>query len=68
VETVVGASFLAVVLAFSAQRFLTDVLAGLLMFFEGWFRVGDTVLVEPSISRESWSVSRSARSAASAAR
>jgi moderate conductance mechanosensitive channel len=47
VETVVGASFLAVVLAFSAQRFLTDVLAGLLMFFEGWFRVGDTVLVEP---------------------
>jgi small-conductance mechanosensitive channel len=47
VETVVGASFLAVVLAFSAQRFLTDVLAGLLMFFEGWFKVGDTVLVEP---------------------
>jgi small-conductance mechanosensitive channel len=47
VETVVGASFLAVVLAFSAQRFLTDVLAGLLMFFEGWFRVGDTILVEP---------------------
>ena len=47
VETVVGASFLAVVLGFSAQRFLTDVLAGLLMFFEGWFRVGDTILVEP---------------------
>ena len=47
VETVVGASFLAVVLAFSAQRFLTDVLAGLLMFFEGWFRVGDTVVIEP---------------------
>jgi small-conductance mechanosensitive channel len=47
VETVVGASFLAVVLAFSAQRFLTDIIAGLLMFFEGWFRVGDMVLVEP---------------------
>ncbi|HEX2045777.1 MAG TPA: mechanosensitive ion channel family protein [Gaiellaceae bacterium] len=47
VETVVGASFLAVVLAFSAQRFLTDIIAGLLMFFEGWFRVGDTVRIEP---------------------
>ena len=47
VETVVGASFLAIILAFSAQRFLTDVVAGLLMFFEGWFKVGDTVYVDP---------------------
>ena len=47
VETVVGASFLAIILAFSAQRFLMDVVAGLLMFFEGWFRVGDTVSVDP---------------------
>ena len=47
IETVVGASFLAVVLAFAAQRFLTDVIAGLLIFFEGWFRVGDTVRIEP---------------------
>lgn len=47
VETVVGASFLAIAVAFSFQRFLTDVIAGLLMFFEGWFRVGDTILVEP---------------------
>jgi Mechanosensitive ion channel len=47
VETVVGASFLAIVVAFSFQRFLTDVIAGLLMFFEGWFRVGDTIAVEP---------------------
>jgi small-conductance mechanosensitive channel len=47
VETVVGASFLAIVLAFSAQRFLTDVIAGLLMFFEGWFRIGDTVQIDP---------------------
>lgn len=47
IETVVGASFLAIVLAFSAQRFLTDVIAGLLMFFEGWFRVGDTIQIEP---------------------
>jgi small-conductance mechanosensitive channel len=47
VETVVGASFLAIAIAFSFQRFLTDVVAGLLMFFEGWFRVGDTIAVEP---------------------
>jgi small-conductance mechanosensitive channel len=47
IETVVGASFLAVLIAFSAQRFLTDVIAGLLMFFEGWFRVGDTIAIEP---------------------
>lgn len=47
IETVVGASFLAIVVAFAAQRFLTDLLAGLLMFFERWFRVGDTILVEP---------------------
>jgi Mechanosensitive ion channel len=47
VQTIVGASFLAVVLAFAAQRFLTDVIAGLLMFFEGWFRIGDTVAIDP---------------------
>jgi small-conductance mechanosensitive channel len=47
VETVVGASFLAVLLAFAAQRFLMDVVSGLLMFFEGWFRVGDTIEIEP---------------------
>ncbi|MDQ4030199.1 MAG: mechanosensitive ion channel family protein [Actinomycetota bacterium] len=46
-ETVIGASFLAILLAFAAQRFLMDVVAGLLMFFEGWFRVGDTVEVVP---------------------
>lgn len=47
IETVVGASFLAILIAFAAQRFLTDVIAGLLMFFERWFRVGDTVIIEP---------------------
>lgn len=46
-QTVVGASFLAIVVAFAAQRFLMDVVAGLLMFFEGWFRIGDTVAVDP---------------------
>lgn len=47
VQTVVGASFLALVIVFSAQRFLTDVIAGLLMFFEGWFRIGDTIVIDP---------------------
>jgi small-conductance mechanosensitive channel len=46
IQTVVGASFLAIVVAFAAQRFLTDVIAGLLMFFEGWFRIGDTVAID----------------------
>jgi small-conductance mechanosensitive channel len=46
-QTVIGASFLAIVIAFAAQRFLTDVIAGLLMFFEGWFRIGDTVAIDP---------------------
>jgi small-conductance mechanosensitive channel len=46
-ETVIGASFIAILLAFAAQRFLMDVIAGLLMFFEGWFRVGDTLEVVP---------------------
>jgi small conductance mechanosensitive channel len=46
-QTVIGASFLAIIIAFAAQRFLTDVIAGLLMFFEGWFRIGDTVAIDP---------------------
>ena len=46
-QTVLGASFLAIIIAFAAQRFLTDVIAGLLMFFEGWFRIGDTVAIDP---------------------
>jgi small-conductance mechanosensitive channel len=45
-QTVVGASFIAIVVGFAAQRFLTDVIAGLLMFFEGWFRIGDTVAID----------------------
>jgi small conductance mechanosensitive channel len=45
-QTVLGASFLVVVIGFAVQRFLMDVVAGLLMFFEGWFRIGDTVVVD----------------------
>jgi small-conductance mechanosensitive channel len=46
IQTIAGASFLAIVVGFAAQRFLTDVIAGLLMFFEGWFRIGDTVAID----------------------
>jgi hypothetical protein len=45
-QTIIGASFLAVIIGFAAQRFLMDIIAGLLMFFEGWFRIGDTVAVD----------------------
>jgi hypothetical protein len=46
-QTIAGASFVAIVVGFAAQRFLTDVIAGLLMFFEGWFQIGDTVAIDP---------------------
>ncbi len=45
-QTIVGASFVAIIIGFAAQRFLMDVIAGLLMFFEGWFRIGDTVAID----------------------
>jgi small conductance mechanosensitive channel len=46
VQTIAGASFIAIVIGFAAQRFLMDVIAGLLMFFEGWFRIGDMVAID----------------------
>src|ERR687888_445430 len=51
VTALAGASLIVVLVGFAGQRFLTDILAGLLMFFEGWFAVGDTVTIEP------WSLS-----------
>jgi moderate conductance mechanosensitive channel len=47
VTTIAGASVLVVLVGFAGQRFLTDILAGVFMFFEGWFSVGDTIVVEP---------------------
>jgi small-conductance mechanosensitive channel len=47
IETIAGASFVVILVAFAAQRFLADVIAGMLMFHERWFRVGDTVVIEP---------------------
>jgi small-conductance mechanosensitive channel len=45
--TVAGASLLVLMIGFAAQRFLTDILAGFFMFFEGWFAVGDNITIEP---------------------
>jgi hypothetical protein len=45
--TVAWASIGAVVIGFALQRLLTDILSGLVMIFEGWFAVGDTVEIEP---------------------
>jgi moderate conductance mechanosensitive channel len=47
IQTLVGASFVAIILGFAAQRFLIDLIAGAVMFFEGWFRVGDTIRIVP---------------------
>src|SRR5919109_2830758 len=46
-DTIAGGAFLAIVLGFAVQRVLWDVLAGLFMFFESWFEVGDLVSIEP---------------------
>ena len=45
--TIAGASVIVVLVGFAGQRFLTDILAGMFMFFEGWFAVGDTIVLEP---------------------
>jgi small-conductance mechanosensitive channel len=44
---VLGGSLVVVLIGFAGQRFLTDIIAGFFMFFEGWFSVGDTVKIEP---------------------
>lgn len=42
---IAGASFALIVAGFAAQRILIDMLAGLMMFVERWFSVGDTVVI-----------------------
>jgi small conductance mechanosensitive channel len=46
--TLGGSAFLGVVVAFAAQRFLLDVVAGGLIAFERWYGVGDFLMIEPS--------------------
>ena len=42
-----GASLLVLLVGFALQRFLIDILTGLFMQFEGWFAVGDSIIIEP---------------------
>jgi moderate conductance mechanosensitive channel len=46
---IAGASFLIIVAGFATQRVLADVIAGLTMFVERWFSVGDTVTVHAGL-------------------
>jgi hypothetical protein len=47
VSAIAGASFLAVIIGFAAQRFLIDLIQGFLMYVEGWYSVGSTIVIEP---------------------
>src|SRR5919108_5502573 len=47
-----GASFALIVAGFAAQRILLDILAGLTMFVERWYSVGDTVVVHAGIEHQ----------------
>jgi moderate conductance mechanosensitive channel len=42
---VAGASFLLILVGFSAQRVLVDLIAGFSMFTEKWYSVGDTIAI-----------------------
>ncbi|MDQ3891132.1 MAG: mechanosensitive ion channel [Actinomycetota bacterium] len=42
---IAGGLFFVLVGVFVAQRVLTDIIAGLEMFLEGWYSVGDTILL-----------------------
>ena len=45
---IAGASLLVLLVGFAAQRFLIDILSGIFMQFEGWFAIGDSIVIEPS--------------------
>jgi small conductance mechanosensitive channel len=44
-STIAGASFLLILAGFAIQRVLMDVIAGLMMFAESWYHVGDTIAI-----------------------
>jgi small-conductance mechanosensitive channel len=44
-SAVAGASFLLIIIGFSAQRVLVDIIAGFNMFAERWYSVGDTIAI-----------------------
>jgi moderate conductance mechanosensitive channel len=42
---IAGASFLVILVGFAVQRVLMDIIAGLAMFLERWYSVGDTIQI-----------------------
>jgi hypothetical protein len=44
-STLAGASFVLILAGFAIQRVLMDVVAGLMMFLERWYHVGDTIVI-----------------------
>jgi moderate conductance mechanosensitive channel len=42
---IAGASFLLILVGFAVQRVLMDIIAGLAMFLERWYSVGDTIQI-----------------------
>ena len=42
---IAGASFLLILVGFAVQRVLMDIIAGLAMFIERWYSVGDTIQI-----------------------
>jgi moderate conductance mechanosensitive channel len=44
-SAVAGASFFLIIVGFSAQRVLVDIIAGFNMFMERWYSVGDTIAI-----------------------
>ena len=46
--TFAWASIAALLVGFALQRFLTDILSGIIMISEGWLVVGDSVVIEPA--------------------
>jgi moderate conductance mechanosensitive channel len=44
-SAVAGASFVLIIVGFSAQRVLVDIIAGFNMFVERWYSVGDTIAI-----------------------
>jgi hypothetical protein len=46
---IAGASFLIIVAGFATQRVLADIIAGLAMFAERWFSVGDTIVAQAGL-------------------
>ncbi|MGI8606120.1 MAG: mechanosensitive ion channel family protein, partial [Gaiellaceae bacterium] len=48
ISTAAGATLIILIIAFSAQRLLTDMIAGFFILFENQYGVGDFIEVEPS--------------------